>query len=105
MPSAATVRSSNASERDLSEAPEWMRLYYGAADAAPIRLIAHVDRAFPDAFKIYKGGVLLAIGREPQSAAASRLLEEGLATADSKVELVLVDEDASLSFTVGDVVG
>jgi hypothetical protein len=96
---------SEASERDLSEAPEWMRLYYGAADAAPIRLIAHTDRAFPDAFKIYKGGVLLAIGREPQSAAASRLLEERLATPQSKVELVFVDANVSVFFTVGDVVG
>jgi hypothetical protein len=74
-----------------------MRLYYGAADATPIRLIAHTDGAFPDAFKIYKGGILLAIGREPQSAAASRALEERLATPQSKVELVFVDANVSIS--------
>jgi hypothetical protein len=73
-----------------------MRLYYGAADATPIRLIAQTDGAFPDAFKIYKGGILLAIGREPQSAAASRALEERLATPQSKVELVFVDANVSV---------
>jgi hypothetical protein len=48
---------------------------------------------------------LLAIGRQPKLAAASRLLEEGLATARSKVELVFVDGNRTEFFTVGDVVG
>jgi hypothetical protein len=82
-----------------------MRLYYGAAEQRQFGSLRTWTGPSRMRLRFYKGGVLLAIGREPQSAAASRLLEEGLATADSKVELVLVDEDASLSFTVGDVVG
>jgi hypothetical protein len=64
----------------------------------------HVDRTFREAFRIFKGTALLAIGREPRYAAASRLLEEGLATRRSKVELVFVDTNGSIFFTVGDVV-
>jgi hypothetical protein len=76
------------------------------ADAS-IRLIAQIDPAFRDAFRIFtdQEGWLLAIGRQPKLAAASRLLEEGLATARSRVELVFVDGNPTEFFTVGDVVG
>jgi hypothetical protein len=54
---------------------------------ASIRLIARVDPAFPNAFKIFTADdFLLAIGREPKRAAARRLLEERLATERSQVE-------------------
>jgi len=104
------------------EAPEWYRslmLANASSEAeraqtdacvdaeASIRLVAHVDPAFRDAFRIFtdQEGWLLAIGREPKLAATQRLLEEGLATARSKVELVFVDGYPTEFFTVGDVVG
>ena len=49
-------------------------------------------------------GFLLATGRQPKLTAAKRLLEEGLATANLKVEHVFADEN-STEFTVGEVVG
>jgi hypothetical protein len=76
----------------------------GAHPRASIRLKAHMDPTFRDAFRIFLGGALFAIGRQPEFAAASRLLEEGLATRHSKFELVFVDAKVTLSFTVGDVV-
>jgi hypothetical protein len=76
----------------------------GAHAKASIRLKAHRDPTFRDAFRIFLGGALFAIGRQPEFAAASRLLEEGLATRHSKFELVFVDAKVTLSFTVGDVV-
>jgi hypothetical protein len=63
-----------------TEAPEWMRLYNAGAGArASIRLIAHRDRTFREAFRIFSGTPCSRSGREPQYAAARRLLEEGLA--------------------------
>jgi hypothetical protein len=93
-----------------------MRLYFadqarfeaaGVQAVVSIRLRAHTDPDFKDAFRIFTdaGGYLLAIGRDPKLAAARRLLEEGLATARSKVDLVFVGENRTETFTVGDVVG
>jgi hypothetical protein len=49
-------------------------------------------------------GYLLGTGRKPKLVSAHRLVEEGLASAESEIELVFVDGFPTERFTIADVI-